>query len=60
MGMHVNRPTRGAGPARFVSRPNDKVRPQEPRPGTPAASAKKVPKTGGPSGTKGDFGADFE
>jgi hypothetical protein len=57
MGMHVSRPTRGPAPIRSVSRPGDKARPKDPR---LAASTKKGPKTGGTSGTKGDFGADFE
>jgi len=60
MGIHVSRPIRGAGPVRSVSRPGDKARPQDPRLRGAAAGTKKGPKTGESSGTKGDFGADFE
>jgi len=61
MGIHVTRSSRGSAPARFVRRPGEKARPQTRRPGTATAGkAQTSAGAGGSSGTRGDFGADFE
>jgi hypothetical protein len=61
MGIHVTRSNRGTAAVRYVRRPGETARPATHRPGPAAAGASKGGvKTGGSSGTRGDFGADFE
>ena len=63
MGIHVTRSSRGTAAALFVRRPGEKVRPQTRRPGKTTAAAggaRTSVKSGGGSGTTGNFGADFE
>jgi hypothetical protein len=63
MGIHVSRSSRGTAAVLFARRPGEKTRPQTRRPGkTTAASGGARPsvKSGGGSGTSGNFGADFE
>jgi hypothetical protein len=62
MAIHVTRAGRGSAVVRYVARPGERHRPQTRRPGkgSGGASGAGPVKTGGSSGTHGDFGADFE
>ena len=62
MGIHVKCTGRGAAKERYFLHPGEKVRPR-PRPaGASSRSGKalQTAKKDGPTGTRGDFGSDFE
>ena len=59
MGIHVKCTGRGAAKERYFLHPGEKVRPR-PRPLDRHGKAIKTAQQEGPTGTRGDFGADFE
>ena len=63
MGIHVKCTGRGAAKERTFLHPGEKVRPRPRPPGASDRSAKTLGEaaaTGGPTGTRGDFGEGFE